>query len=228
MIPVSCMSACRCFEKGRALEARALLTGVLLAGGRGQRMGGCDKGLVSLAGEPLIAQGIRRLRPQVAELLISANRHVEQYRQWGYRVISDRMEERYRGPLAGLLAALDVATTPYVLTAPCDSPLLPPDYAARMWTALQDAHATVSVAYGAGSWQPVFALVAVSVRDDLAAWLAAEEGGMKRWLQRHRPAVVVFPDQPGGWRNVNTPQHLAQLEAEWCDLTGRPGGSSRA
>jgi molybdopterin-guanine dinucleotide biosynthesis protein A len=197
-----------------------MLTGVLLAGGRAERMGGRDKGLLPLAGEPLIAHGIRRLQPQVAELLISANRHLQAYQQFGCRVVGDAGEERFRGPLAGMLAALRVAATPYVLTAPCDSPLLPPDYAARMLAALERVRAVASVAYGEGCWQPVFALMSVGLRDDLAAWLAAGEGGVGRWLQRHRPARVEFPDRLELWRNINTPEELARLEAEWTSVAG--------
>lgn len=201
-------------------DPRVLVTGVLLAGGRAERMGGRDKGLLPLAGEPLIAHGVRRLRPQVAELLISANRHLETYQQFGCRLISDGEEGRFRGPLAGMLAALRVAATPYVVTAPCDAPLLPPDYAARMLAALAPRGAVASVAYGEDCWQPVFALIAVELRADLAAWLAAGEGGVGRWLQRHRPVPVEFPDWPEWFRNVNTPEELARLEAEWASLGG--------
>ena len=201
-------------------DPRNEVTGVLLAGGRAERMSGRDKGLLPLAGEPLIAQGVRRLQPQVAELLISANRHLERYQQFGCRVVGDSAEERFRGPLAGLRAALCAATTPWVLTAPCDSPLLPPDYAARMLAALVEAGTVASVAYGEGCWQPVFALVSVGLRDDLAAWLAAGESGVGRWLQRHRPARVEFPDWPALFRNINTPEELAQLEAEWTSRAG--------
>jgi molybdopterin-guanine dinucleotide biosynthesis protein A len=196
-------------------DFRALLTGVLLAGGRAERMGGRDKGLLPLAGEPLIAHGVRRLRPQVAELLISANRHQEVYQTYGCRVISDRQDQRFQGPLAGVLAALDVARTPYLLTAPCDSPWLPPDYAAWMWAALEREQATVSVAYGEDRWQPVFALLPVALRGDLAAWLAAGRGGVGRWLDRYRPARVEFADDTALFRNINTPEDLARLEADW-------------
>lgn len=194
-----------------------LLTGVILAGGRAERMGGRDKGLLTLAGEPLIAHGIRRLRPQVAELLISANRNQEIYQQLGCRIISDD-NSGFRGPLAGILAALRAAKTGYVLTAPCDSPLLPPDYAQRMWAALEREQATASVGFSEGWWQPVFALLPVSVQDDLADYLATGAGNAARWLQRHRPTAVEFPDRPLLFRNINTPDDLAQLEADWPRL----------
>ena len=197
------------------LNPRTGVTGVILAGGRAERMGGRDKGLLPLAGEPLIAHGVRRLRPQVAELLISANRNHDVYRTHGCRVIGDDPSLRFRGPLAGVLAALRVAETPYVLTAPCDSPWLPADYAQRMLAALEREQTTISVAYGEGCWQPVFALLPVTLRDDLAAWLAVGEGGVGRWLRQHRPARVEFADRPMLFRNVNTPEELAVLEAAW-------------
>ena len=207
-------------ESEGVADPRVLVTGVLLAGGRAERMGGRDKGLLPLAGEPLIAHAVRRLKPQVAELLISANRRLETYRRFGCRVMSDSAEERFRGPLAGMLAALRAAMTPWVLIAPCDSPLLPADYAARMLAALEEARAVASVACREGCWQPVFTLVSVGLRDDLAAWLAAGEGSVGRWLQRHRPVPVEFPDRPELFRNVNTPEELARLEAEWGSLEG--------
>ena len=196
------------------LTAPESVTGVLLAGGRAERMGGRDKGLLPLAGEPLITHGVRRLRPQVAELLISANRHQEVYRTFGCRVVGDDSGMQFRGPLAGVLAAMDAARMSYLLTAPCDSPLLPPDYAQRMWAALEQQGASVSVAFGEGCWQPVFALLPIVLRDDLAKWLAMSQGGVGRWLQRFQPARVEFADWPAMFRNVNTPEELARLEAE--------------
>ncbi|MCB1920156.1 MAG: molybdenum cofactor guanylyltransferase [Candidatus Competibacteraceae bacterium] len=190
------------------------VTGLILAGGRAERMGGRDKGLLPLAGAPLIAHSICRLQPQVAKLLISANRHPDIYRTFGYQVVGDDPGLRFRGPLAGMLAAMAVAQTPYLLTAPCDAPLLPLDYAQRMCAALGPEQATVSVAFSAGYWQPVFALLPVDLRDDLADWLTTGQGGVGRWLQRHQPAQVAFPDRPTLFRNINTPEDLAQLEAE--------------
>ncbi len=200
-----------------ALES---ITGVLLAGGRAERMGGRDKGLLLLAGQPLISYGVRRLRPQVAELFISANRHQEVYQTFGCRVISDDPALRFRGPLAGLLAAMQAARTRYLLTAPCDSPLLPADYAQRMWAELKAQNATVSMGFSEGFWQPVFALLPVALRDDLAEWLAMDRGGVGRWLQQYQPAPVEFADCPAIFCNANTPEQLAQMEIKLTGLTG--------
>ncbi|MDS4022580.1 MAG: molybdenum cofactor guanylyltransferase MobA [Candidatus Competibacter sp.] len=204
-----------------AASGLTLVTGVILAGGRAERMGGRDKGLLPLAGEPLIAHGIRWLRPQVMELLISANRNLEEYRGFGCRVVPDAEAERFRGPLAGVLAALRAATTPYVLTAPCDAPLPPPDYARRMLAALDRAGATTAVACAEGCWQPVFVLLPVGLADDLATWLAAGKSGAGDWLRRHQPARVEFPDWPELVRNVNTADDLARLEANWSTVGGK-------
>ncbi|MEZ5583204.1 MAG: molybdenum cofactor guanylyltransferase MobA [Candidatus Competibacteraceae bacterium] len=188
-------------------------TGVVLAGGRAQRMGGQDKGLLLLAGQPMVAHVIRLLRPQVGELLINANRHAPAYRQLGCAVVSDA-NDHFLGPLAGMLAALRATTNPYVLSAPCDSPLLPADYARRMHAALQQQHAELCVAHDGHRLQPVFALLSQSLGDSLSAYLEAGERKIDRWFARHRMATVDFADHPEMFRNINTPEELAALEAE--------------
>lgn len=190
------------------------ITGLILAGGRALRMGGCDKGLLLLAGKPLVAHLIASMQPHVMELLISANRHLHTYAQFNCRVIQDDTAAQFRGPLAGILAGLRAATTPYVLTVPCDAPLLPPDYAQRMWQCLQQGHAELAVGFFEGCWQPVFTLLPVSLHDDLAAYLAKGEGSAGRWLQRHRSVAVEFADSVRV-HNLNTPQDLQQLETVW-------------
>ncbi|NJN46445.1 MAG: NTP transferase domain-containing protein, partial [Candidatus Competibacteraceae bacterium] len=113
-------------------DSSMTMTGVILAGGRAQRMGGQDKGLLLLAGQPMAAHVISRLRPQVGELLINANRHESAYQQLGCAG-SERRNDHFLGPLAGMLAAISATANPYVLSVPCDSPLLPIDYAQRMY-----------------------------------------------------------------------------------------------
>ena len=203
-------------ESAITLDSVGPLTGVVLAGGRAERMGGRDKGLLSLAGEPLVAHVIRRLQPQVVEVLIGANRNLDAYRRFGCRVIQDGERERFQGPLAGVLAAMLAAGTRYLLTAPCDSPWLPPDYAQRMRQALERQRADLAVAFFKGFWQPMFALVPVALWDDLASYLAGGEGSATRWLQRHQPAPVEFPDESALFDNVNTPADLSRLESAWA------------
>jgi len=189
------------------------LTGLILAGGRAERMGGRDKGLLLLHGQPLVSYAIRLLRPQVGELLISANRHLAEYQAFGWPVVSDSIGEFY-GPLAGMLAALEVAAKPYVLSVPCDSPLLPADYARRMGTALLDASAEISVAWDGRRLQPVFALLRTELRDSLRDYLAAGERKIDRWFAQHRLARADFADTPELFRNINTPEELAAMERD--------------
>ena len=197
----------------------ANLTGLVLAGGRGTRMGGVDKGLQLLHGEPLAAHVLKRLAPQTGPLLLSANRHAEVYAglgaPFGAAVVADTLAG-FPGPLAGLLAGLRAAGTDFVLSAPCDSPGLPADLAARLGEAL-DAHgadiATVTTtdAHGQTSIHPVFALLRTSLADDLAAFLDAGERKVRAWYARHKTVEVAFADERAFY-NINSLQELADLE----------------
>lgn len=200
------------------LIRRSDITGLILAGGRGQRMGGRDKGLQPFAGRPLVEHAIARLRPQVGALLISANRNRDAYAaalgtDSADGVISDEIQD-FSGPLAGMLAGLRAACTDYVLTVPCDSPYLPDDLGERLCAALNalpeaDADAPDSArplaAYAATAQgpHPVFALVHRSLADDLAATLAAGEHRVRAWLARHKAVQVHFGDERPFY-NVNT------------------------
>ena len=189
------------------------ITGVILAGGRAQRMGGQDKGLLPLAGRPMVAHAAAALRSQVGALLINANRNVEDYQALGYPVVSDDVG-RFFGPLAGMLAAMAVADGDYLLTAPCDSPLLAADYARRMYAALASERAELSVACSGDRLQPVFSLLRTELRDSLRGYLEAGERKIDRWFAAHRMAQADFSDRPDMFRNINTPEELAELEAE--------------
>ncbi|MCG5074589.1 molybdenum cofactor guanylyltransferase MobA [Paraburkholderia tagetis] len=197
----------------------AALTGLVLAGGRGQRMGGVDKGLQRLHGKPLAAHVLARLAPQAGALAISANRNREVYAELGARwhaeVIADTLPD-YPGPLAGLLAGLRAARTEWLLSAPCDSPWLPADLGARLAIAACAQNtliATAKTANAAGevSLHPVFALVHTSLADDLAAFLDAGERKVRAWYARHTAAEVVFADERAFY-NVNSLQELADLD----------------
>lgn len=197
---------------------RAALTGVILAGGRARRMGGRDKGLLELGGEPLARRAARLLAPQVGTLIVNANRNRDRYAELlvdfpDARVIGDDLDG-FLGPLAGMLAALEAANTDYVLTVPCDSPLLRADYAERMHAALMAADAELAVARDGERLQPVFALLHRSLAADLRAALADGERKIDRWYARQRMTTADFSDAPELFRNVNTPEELAVLEAE--------------
>ncbi len=206
------------------------LTGLLLAGGQGSRMGGVDKGLQPLFGEPLALHVLRRLAPQAHELVISANRHPDRYlelgRAYAARVVADATPG-FAGPLAGLLAGLRAARTPLVLSAPCDTPYLPADLAARL-VAARDARVAqgspgagdtaiavaVSIdATGAAHPQPTFALVPAALADDLDATLAAGERRVRAWYARHTVIEVPFDDERAFY-NANSLQELIRLERE--------------
>lgn len=194
------------------------ITGVILAGGRGQRMGGLDKGLIEINGKPLAAHVLAALRPQVGAVVISANRNQERYAALGCPVISDSVGE-YDGPLAGMASAMRAVTTPYILTAPCDAPLLPRDYAQRMSAALVQADAEACLAHDGTRSQPVYALLRRALLPDLLDDLARGERATWRWFTQCHPASADFSDQAEAFMNVNTPAERAVLEAK---MTARP------
>ncbi len=188
------------------------MTGVILAGGRGQRMGGADKGLALLAGRPLVEHAIAALTPQVGELCISANRNLERYAAYGYRVIPDSVAG-YAGPLAGLLSAMEIASTPFVLCVPCDAPAVPADLAARLRAALVRAHADLAVAHDGVRLQPLFALLRRPLAPTLRAYLEAGGREAGRFMRTQAAATVDFSDQPQAFVNLNTPEDLRCLDA---------------
>ncbi|KAA1003936.1 molybdenum cofactor guanylyltransferase MobA [Paraburkholderia panacisoli] len=200
---------------------REQITGLLLAGGRGMRMGGVDKGLQTLHGEPLAAHVLRRLAPQAGALVISANRHPDTYAAlgapFGAAIVADTLPG-FPGPLAGLLAGLRASATPYLLSAPCDSPWLPADLAARLAHALNANQADIATATtvdadGNTSLHPVFALLRTGLADDLSEFLDAGERKVRAWYARHRTVEVVFTDERAFY-NANSLQELADLEGD--------------
>lgn len=192
--------------------SKDLVTGVILAGGRARRMGKQDKGLLTLRGKPLIEYSLARLEPQVAKLVINANRNIERYQAYGYPVITDRVTG-YAGPLAGMLSALAVIETEYLLTVPCDCPLFPKNLAFRLFAALEKTDAEISVVSNGIRRQPVFLLLHRRLEQDLANYL--NEGGRKidTWLEQHPLAEADFSDQPDAFLNVNTPRDINELES---------------
>lgn len=183
------------------------ITGLILAGGRGLRMGGVDKGLQLLGGQTLAARVVERLAPQVDALLISANRNQEAYRALGHPVIADRIEG-FAGPLAGLHAGLAACTTPLLVTAACDSPNLPSDLVARLSAGLADAGALAAVVRTGDGLQPTFMLVRREILALLEEFLSAGGRGIQAWLRQVPLAIVDFPDA-AAFANINTPEELA-------------------
>ncbi|MGB0867067.1 MAG: molybdenum cofactor guanylyltransferase MobA [Granulosicoccaceae bacterium] len=185
--------------------------GLILAGGRATRMGGVDKGLVPLAGKPMINHVLERLAPQLDQVLINANRHLPQYRELGYTVLADSLDD-YQGPLAGMLAGLQHCQTKLMITAPCDSPLPPLDYVSRMLGALNQADAELAVATDGKRLQPVFCLLSTRLGDSLQAFLAAGDRKIDLWFAQHKMVEVDFSDQPQAFANINTAEQRDQLE----------------
>ena len=187
------------------------ITAVILAGGQARRMGGLDKGLLELAGRPMIEHIIAALAPQVSGLLINANRNLERYREYGLPVITDLMGE-YFGPLAGMASGMRAAQTRYLLTVPCDSPFVPAELAAVLQGALQAKRAEISAAHDGQRIQPVFALLRCDLLPDLQAYL--EQGGRKidTWYARHRLTLADFSCWPDAFLNINTPEDRRELE----------------
>lgn len=184
------------------------ITGVLLAGGQGSRMGGVDKGLVELAGRPMAAHALERLAPQVDELLINANQNLDTWAAFGYPVFGDDVGG-FAGPLAGLHAALVRARHPLVATAPCDSPFLPADLVARLAAALDAAGAELAVAKTFDQAHPVFCLCRRELAAHLGAFLAAGGRKIDRWYGSLKVVEVAFDDQEAAFRNINTRAELA-------------------
>jgi len=200
-------------SNGRSEMPKEKITGVILAGGKGRRMGGEDKGLLEIEGMPLVQRIGAVLQPQVGCLMINANRNLERYRAFGHPVIPDSLGD-YFGPLAGVASALQVLDTPYLLTVPCDSPLLPHDLAARLYHALHRADAEISIAHDGSRRQPVFALLRREILPELLDYL--NNGGRKlgSWYGERRLTQADFSDCTEAFLNLNTP-------AEWSDLTRR-------
>jgi molybdopterin-guanine dinucleotide biosynthesis protein A len=190
------------------------VTGLVLAGGRGSRMGGVDKGLQTLEGKTLVEHALARLAPQVGALMINANRHFAVYAGFGVPVWPDANAE-YAGPLAGFLAGLAHCETEWLVSVPCDSPRFPLDLVARLAAARGDALVTVSVTEEDGlvQRQPVFCMMHRTLHDDLADYLAGGGRKIDRWLDRVGCAEVYFEDARAAFFNANTIDELRRLGA---------------
>jgi molybdopterin-guanine dinucleotide biosynthesis protein A len=187
------------------------ITGVILAGGQGSRMGGVDKGLQAFRGRPMVAHVIERLSPQVDELLVNANRNLDQYAAFGHRVIADEIEG-FAGPLAGFERGLAHASGALVVTVPCDSPFLPHDLVARLAAALESRQAEVAVAKTGDQAHPVFCLMRREVHAGLTGFLATGQRKIDKWYASLAVAEVSFDDEPDAFLNINTREELAGLE----------------
>jgi molybdopterin-guanine dinucleotide biosynthesis protein A len=187
------------------------ITGVILAGGQGSRMGGVDKGLQPFRGRPMVAHAIERLAPQVGEIIINANRNLDDYRAFGHRVVSDSIDG-FAGPLAGFERGLDYAKGGLVTTVPCDSPFLPPDLVARLRAALEHADAELAVARTGDQPHPVFCLLRRSLHASLRQFLGSGQRKIDRWYSAHKVVEVPFDDEAEAFMNINTRAELSEAE----------------
>ena len=185
------------------------ITGLVLAGGQGSRLGGVDKGLQPYRGQPLALSALQRLAPQVGQVMLSANRNLDDYARWGVPVWPDPADlAGYQGPLAGFLAGLQHITTPYLATVPCDCPHFPTDLVARLADAMHDDIDLVLARTAVGP-EPAFCLMRRGLADDLRRYLESGERKVGRWMAQLRRAEVTF-DDPAAFFNINTPDDLAR------------------
>ena len=196
----------RCGEKMKNDQ----ITGLILAGGRARRMGGVDKGLVELDGRPMVTHVVGRLAPQVGRIIINANRNLAVYRAWSNTVVKDRNGE-YDGPLAGVASGLEAADTEFMLTVPCDCPLVANDLTERMYHGLISERAEVAVATDGKRLQPVFMLLARGLLASIESYLATGERKIDKWFENHAVTVVDFSDEPDTFLNINSIEEKEEL-----------------
>ncbi len=192
------------------------ISAVILAGGRGRRFEGRDKGLIEYKQCPIIEHVIKAIAPQVSDIMINANRSEAIYSNYGYPVHNDELSG-YQGPLAGFSTAMKNASRPYVLTLPCDGPFVSPDYVKRMATGLLEEKADLAVAHDGNRMQPVHALIPVSLLGSLNDFMASGERKIDRWYLQHEVALVDFSDSPDIFQNINTLEELNALEETFND-----------
>jgi molybdenum cofactor guanylyltransferase len=188
------------------------ITAVILAGGQGRRMGGQDKGLMEINGRVLVAILIDQLEPQVSNILINANRNRERYQDFGYPVVSDQLND-YQGPLAGFACAMNAVDTDFILTLPCDGPLLAADYVARFIASQAETGAPICVADDGERLQPVHALIRVDLLSSLNSFLDSGDRKIDRWYAMHDFGHTDFSDCADMFRNINTPSDQESMQA---------------
>ena len=193
---------------------REQITGLVLAGGRGSRMGGIDKGLQNHLGIPLALHAMQRLSPQVGPMMINANRNLGAYEAFGVPVWPDAIAD-YAGPLAGFLAGLEHCETPYLVTVPCDTPFFPTDLVSRLAEELITREARIAMAATRGAdgvqVQPVFCLMESGLMESLVEFTQSGQRKIDRWTAMHRCVEVVFENE-AAFANANPLQELHQLQ----------------
>jgi len=187
------------------------VTGLILAGGKGSRMGGVDKGLQAFRGRRLVDHVYERLAPQVGGIVINANQNHDEYRTFGVRVVSDAIGG-FAGPLAGLHAGLSISKRPFLASVPCDSPFLPEDLVERLYARLDETGAELAVAKTGDQPHPVFSLMRRGVLDHLADFLKGGGRKIDAWYATLTVVEVTFDDQAAAFSNINTREELQSWE----------------
>jgi molybdopterin-guanine dinucleotide biosynthesis protein A len=191
------------------------VTGLILAGGKGSRMGGVDKGLQAFRGRRLVDHVYERFAPQVGGIIINANQNHEEYKTFGVRVVSDALKEKtggYAGPLAGLHAGLSVSKRPFLASVPCDSPFLPVDLIERLYQRIDETGAELAVAKTGEQPHPVFSLMRRGVLDHLTEFLKGGGRKIDAWYATLNVVEVAFDDEPEAFSNINTREELQTWE----------------
>lgn len=196
------------------MNGQSKISGVVLAGGQARRMGQ-DKGLVTFKQRPLVSYAIDALAGITPQISISANRNIEEYKQFGYPVISDG-RDGFDGPLAGILAAMPANSAEILLVLPCDSPLIQTEHLQRLLDGLQ-ADKDIAVAFDGERLHPVVMALKTQLQKNLADYLDSGERKLQRWLYQHALAKVDFSDQPQIFANINTLDELAKLQAKTAE-----------
>jgi len=188
------------------------ISGIILAGGQGQRFGGADKGLLLLNGKTLVAHVAEVLSPQVSSVIISANRNLDQYQALVHNVVEDERGP-WLGPLAGIAAALATVTTELALVVPCDTPFLPHDLCPRLYAALQKKQADIAIAHDGQRLQQMCALMHRTLLDSLNSELALGHLKVHTWMMQQHHCVVEFADQAAAFININNSDELKNAAA---------------
>jgi len=187
------------------------VTGLILAGGKGSRMGGVDKGLQAFRGKRLVDHVYERFAPQVGGVIINANQNHEEYKTFGVRVVSDAIGG-FAGPLAGLHAGLSISKRPFLASVPCDSPFLPADLIERLYQRIDESGAELAVAKTGEQPHPVFSLMRRGVLDHLAEFLKGGGRKIDAWYATLNVVEVAFDDEPDAFSNINTREELQTWE----------------
>jgi len=195
----------------RKIDPQKDITALILAGGRGSRMGGQDKGFIDWRGAPLIDAILEQIRSQTPKIIISANRNLDRYRARGYPVIPDDTPD-YPGPLAGVLAAMKQINTPWLVTLPCDAPYISPFYVNRLIKSIETAQANIAVCHDGERMQPLHAIISTDALDRLDAYLADGERAVNRWFSKNHAVLADFSDCAEMFTNINTPEQRKKLK----------------